>query len=157
MEIYFIFGAMVSFFIFGNLGIHLYYKKKHEIFLDSLKGKDFTLIKNLDMEMESSGKIGYRYQFNKSDVVILENEIFLLLFNKPIKQAQPILQISNSNFVSDNISKKITFDSKFRVQGKLRIQGTFGKGITSEKYKIFLDFNKTDFDLNVIFESCLNE
>lgn len=141
---------MISFFIFGNLGIHLFYKKKHEKFLDSLKGKNFTLIKNLNMEMESSGKLGYKYQFNKSDVVILENEIFLLLFNKPLRQAQPILQISNSNFAYDNISKKISFDSKFRVQGKLRIQGTFGKGIASGKYKIFLDFNKSNFDLNSI-------
>ncbi|MBW7674572.1 hypothetical protein [Chryseobacterium chendengshani] len=150
MEMYFIFGVMISFFIFGNLGIHLFYKKKHKKFLDSLKGKNFTLIKNLNMEMESSGKLGSSYQFNKSHVVILENEIFLLLFSKPFKQAQPILQISNSNIVYDNISKKISFDSKFRVQGKLRIQGTFGKGITSGKYKIFLDFNKSNFDLNSI-------
>jgi hypothetical protein len=144
MEMYFIFGGMICFFIFGNLGIHLYYKKQHERFLDSLKGKNFTLIKNLDMEMESSGKLGYRYQFNKSDVVILENEIFLLLFNKPLRQAQPILQISNSNILFENIAKKIPFDSKFRVQG------TFGNGITSGKYKIFLDFGKTGFDLNSI-------
>lgn len=150
MEMYFIFGGMICFFIFGNLGIHLYYKKKHEKFLDFLKGKDFALFKNLDMEMESFGKLGYRYQYNKSDVVILDNEIFLLLFNKPLRQAQPILQISNSNIIFDQITKKIPFDSKFRVQDKLRIQGNFGEGIASGKYKIFLDFSKTSFDLNSI-------
>lgn len=147
---YFIFGGIICFFIFGNLGIHLYYKKQHEKFLDSLKGENFTLIKNLDMEMESSAKLGYSYQFNKSDVVILENEIFLLLFNKPLRQAQPILHISNSNAIFPGISRKMSFESKFRVQGKLRIKGSFGEGIIKGNFKIFLDFNDKDFDLNSI-------
>jgi hypothetical protein len=150
MEIYFIFAGMLCFAIFGNLGIHLYYKRKHENFLRTLKGKNYTLFQKLDMEMESSTKLSFSYQFNKTDVIILDNEIFLLIFTKPFKQAQPILQISNSNEIFPFVSRKIPFDSKFRVNGKLRIMGSFGSDIANGKYKIFIDFNKTDFDLNSI-------
>ncbi|MFP3595282.1 hypothetical protein [Chryseobacterium sp. SIMBA_029] len=147
MEMYYIFAGMFCFFIFGNLGIHLYYKKMHQKLIESLKGKNYILFKNVDMEMDSSGKLAFSYQRNKADIIILDNEIFILLFNKPLRQAQPILQISNSNETFPFISRKISFDSKFGVNGKLRIQGTFGQGITSGKYKIFLDFNTIDFDL----------
>lgn len=75
---------MLCFVIFGNFGIHLYYKKKHEKFLESLKGRNYTLFKKLDMEMESSSTLSFSYQFNKADVIILDNEIFLLLFTKPV-------------------------------------------------------------------------
>lgn len=76
MEMYFIFGGMICFFIFSNLGIHFYFKKRHKDFIDSLKGKNYILFKRLNMEMESSGKIGYRYQFNKVDIIIMDSEIF---------------------------------------------------------------------------------
>ncbi|GAB0156982.1 hypothetical protein CHRYSEOSP005_22500 [Chryseobacterium sp. Alg-005] len=150
MEIYFIIGGMLCFFVFGNLGIHLYFKKKHQQFLESLKGKEFIWIKSINMEMESSGKLGYRYLFNKADVVILDDEIFLLIFNKPIRQAQPILQISNTHNIFPYVSKKIAFDSKFIEKGKLKIKGSFGAGLTSGKYTVFLNFNNKDFDLNSI-------
>ncbi|MEC3876328.1 hypothetical protein [Chryseobacterium salviniae] len=150
MEMYFILSAMVCFFIFGNLAIHLHYKKKHQTFLQSLKGKQYMLFKKLDMEMESVGKLGYRYQFNKADIVILDQEIFILLFTKPFGMAQPILHISNSDKVFQHIPKKIRFDSKFRVNGKLRIKGSFGQGFMCAQYKILIDFNKVDFDLNSI-------
>ncbi|MDR6404438.1 MULTISPECIES: hypothetical protein [Chryseobacterium] len=65
-------------------------------------------------------------------------------------QAQPILQISNSDKNFPLISRKTSFDSKFRINGKLRIIGSFGQGITGGKYKIFIDFNNIDFDLNTI-------
>lgn len=150
MEIYFIIGGILCFAIFGNFGIHLYYKKKHENFLNSLKGKNYTFFKKIDMEMESSTKLSFSYQFNKSDVIILDDQIFLLLFTKPFRGAQPILQVSNNDEFFPYVSRKIPFDSKFRVNGKLRIMGSFGQGMTIVKYKIFLDFNKTNFDLNSI-------
>jgi hypothetical protein len=150
MEMYFILSAMVCFFIFGNLAIHLHYKKKHKTFLQSLKGKQYILFKKLDMEMESVAKLAYRYQFNKADIVILDQEIFILLFTKPFGMAQPILHISNSDEVFQHVPKKIPFDSKFRVNGKLRIKGSFGQGLMHAQYKIFIDFNTVDFDLNSI-------
>lgn len=141
---------MLCFVIFGNFGIHLYYKKKHEKFLESLKGRNYTLFKKLDMEMESSSTLSFSYQFNKADVIILDNEIFLLLFTKPFRGAQPILQISNSDENFLYVSRKTPFDSKFMVNGKLRIMGSFRQSKLGVRYKIFLDFNKTDFDLNSI-------
>ncbi len=150
MEIYFIIGGMLSFFIFGNLGIHFYFKRKHKQFLESLEGKDFILIEKVNMEMTSFGKLSFRHQFSKADVIILKDEIFFLIFNKPFPQAQPILQISNTNNIFPHVSKKIRFDSKFRENGKLRIKGSFGEGITSGEYKILLDFNNKNFDLNSI-------
>lgn len=100
--------------------------------------------------MESSGKIAYSYQRNKADIIFLDDEIFLLLFNEPFLQAQPILQISNSDKSFSNISKKISFNSKFNVRGKLRIKGNFGQGITAGNYTIFLDFKGKDLDINSI-------
>jgi len=119
----------------------------HKKLIESLQGKNYTLCKNVDMEMDSSGKLAFSYQRNKADIIMLDNEIFILFFNKPLRQAQPILHIGNSNETFPFISRKISFDSKFNVNGRLRIQGTFGQGITIGKYKIFLDFNTIDFDL----------
>ncbi len=141
---------MIFFFVFGNLGIHYYYKNKHKDFIQSLKGRGYKIIRKVDMNMESSAKFGFSYQLNKADVIFLEDEIFLLLFNKPFLQAQPILQISNSDGSFSNISKKISFNSKFNMRGKLRIKGSFGQGITSGNYTIFLDFKGKDFDINSI-------
>jgi len=150
MEMYFIFGGMIFLFIFGNLGIHYYYENKHKELIKSLNGKNYKLISKVNMTMESSAKIAFSYQHNKADVIFLDDEIFLLLFNKPFPQAQPILQISNSDKSFSNISKKISFNSKFNVRGKLRIKGNFGQGITSGNYIIFLDFKGKDFDINLI-------
>jgi hypothetical protein len=150
MEMYFIFGGMIFLFIFGNLGIHYYYKNKHQELIKSLKGKNYKLISKVNMTMESSAKIAFSYQRNKADVIFLGDEIFLLLFSKPFPQAQPILQISNNDKSFSNISKKISFNSKFNLLGKLRIKGNFGQGITSGNYTIFLDFTGKDFDINSI-------
>lgn len=147
---YFIFGGMISFVVFGNLGIHYYYKNKHKNLIQSLKGRDYQIIYKVNMNMESSAKFGFSYQLNKADVIILDDEIFLLIYNKPFLQAQPILQISNSEKSFSNISKKISFLSKFNVRGKLRIKGNFDQGITLGNYTIFLDFNGKDFDINSI-------
>lgn len=141
---------MIFLFIFGNLGIHYYYKNKHKELIKSLKGKNYKLISKVSMTMESSGKIAFSHQRNKADVIFLDDEIFLLLFNKPFPQAQPILQISNSDKSFSNISKKISFNSKFNVRGKLRIKGNFSQRITAGNYTIFLDFKGKDLDINSI-------
>ena len=145
---YFVFGGMIFLFIFGNLAIHYYYKNKHKDLIKSLKGKNYKVICKVNMTMDSSAKVGFSYQRNNADVVFFDDEIFLLLCNKPIPQAQPILQISNSDKFFSNISKKISFNSKLNVHGKLRIKGNFGQGIIKGNYTIFLDFNGKDFDIN---------
>jgi len=108
------------------------------------------LFNKLNVEMESVTKLSYRYEFNKADIVILDQDIFILLFTKLFGMAQPILQISNSNDVFQHVQKKFPFDSKFRVNGKLRIKGSLGQGLVGTQYKIFIDFNTVDFDLSSI-------
>lgn len=141
---------MIFLFIFCNLVIHYYYKNKHQELIKSLKGKNYKLISKVNMTMNSSAKIAFSDQRNKADVIFFDDEIFILMFSKVLPQAQPILQISNSDKSFSNISKKISFTSKFNVRGKLRIKGNFGQGITSGNYTIFLDFKGKDFDINSI-------
>ncbi|MFZ4928677.1 hypothetical protein [Chryseobacterium sp. Mn2064] len=150
MEIYYFIFAIICFVIFGNLGIHLYYKRKHKDFIESLKGKKYTLFKKLNMEMESIGKVGFKYQFNTADVVFLDDSIFILLSVRPFGMAQPILQISNNSDIFPSISRKFSYDSKNNENGKLKIKGRFGQGMTGGTYTIWINFKSTGFDLNSI-------
>ncbi|NIF05079.1 hypothetical protein F3J23_06450 [Chryseobacterium sp. Tr-659] len=142
--------AGICYVILGGLGIFLYYKRKHKKFLESLKNKNFTILKKLNMETEFFGKLAFRYRRDTADVIILEDKIFLLLYSNPLGIAHQIYQICNCTESFPFISKKLSLDSKYNDHGRLRINGKFGHGITGGKYSILLDFNRTGFDLNSI-------
>lgn len=147
-ELYFFIGGFILIFIFGNLTLHLYYKRKHEKFLAFLKGKDFVIIKNAKIDIDiSGGRTSYNYHKNIADVVFFKNHIFLLATSKFLKQAQPILQLSRigNNEKFSEIWEEIQYISKMKVENKLRITGFSMRGSLRINYKIFVNLENKDF------------
>ncbi|WP_428068758.1 hypothetical protein [Chryseobacterium gambrini] len=150
MELYFVIGGFICLVIAGNLGTHFYYKKKHRQLLEFLKGKEFVCIKNIGIDIDAShSKTFHDYRVNKADVIFFKTHIFLLINGKIFRQAQPILQISrigNTEKFKD-VWEEINYISKMKVENKLRISGFALRGSFKVDYKIFLDFQNKDFDL----------
>ncbi|WBV53239.1 hypothetical protein [Chryseobacterium gambrini] len=146
MELYFVIGGFICLVIARNLGTHFYYKIKHRQLLEFLKGK----IKNIGIDIEALHSNASRsYKVNKTDVIFFKTHIFLLINGKIFRQAQPILQISrigNTEKFKD-VWEEINYISKMKVENKLRINGFALRGSFKVDYKIFLDFQNKDFDL----------
>lgn len=84
-----------------------------------------------------------------------KTHIFLLINGKIFRQAQPILQISrigNTEKFKD-VWEEINYISKMKVENKLRISGFALRGSFKVDYKIFLDFQNKDFDLENYIDS----
>lgn len=150
MEVYFAIGGLFCLLIVGNLGTHFYYKEKHRKLLEFLKGKEFVCIKNVKINIDVSHNKTFRdYQVDKADVILFKKHIFLLITGKFFKQAQPIVQISrigNTEKFKD-IWEEINYISKMKVENTLRIVGFALRGAFKVDYKIFLDFENKNFDL----------
>lgn len=150
MELYFVIVVLFCFLVIGNVGTHFYYKEKHKQLLKFLIGKEFLCIENVKIDIDVSHNKTFRgYQINKADVIFFRKHIFLLIRGKIFSQAQPILQISrigNTEKFKD-VWEEINYISKMKVENKLRISGFALRGSFKVDYKIFLDFENKDFDL----------
>ncbi|WP_308003866.1 hypothetical protein, partial [uncultured Chryseobacterium sp.] len=156
MELYFVIGGFICLVIARNLGTHFYYKIKHRQLLEFLKGKKYVCIKNIGIDIEAlHSKASRSYKVNKTDVIFFKTHIFLLINGKIFRQAQPILQISrigNTEKFKD-VWEEINYISKMKVENKLRISGFALRGSFKVDYKIFLDFQNKDFDLENYIDS----
>ncbi len=94
--IFFIFGSL--WLIGGNYALHKFEENKKNLLLKSIKSKEYQLIKNVKLKTYSNSKhhFGYSYNVLNADVIIVENNIFILQFitrfGEKIKMCQPILQ-----------------------------------------------------------------
>lgn len=90
-------GILFSIVAIANYLIHLYYKGQHKKALNQIKNEKYQIFYRLKL------KQSYRFGFhlNWADLIILENYIILLLFNRPIKQAQPVIV-----FYKEKLSEK---------------------------------------------------
>lgn len=141
---------LFCFLVIGNVGTHFYYKEKHKQLLKFLIGKEFVCIKNIGKDIEAlHSKASRSYKINKTDIIFFKTHIFLLINGKIFRQAQPILQISrigNTEKFKD-VWEEINYISKMKVKNKLRVSGFALRGSFKVDYKIFLDFQNKDFDL----------
>ncbi|MCF2219080.1 MULTISPECIES: hypothetical protein [Chryseobacterium] len=71
-------GGIILIFIFGNIFVYFLNKNKQKRFFDFIRDREYTLVRNVEAEIEGYSKISYR----KADIVFLDDEIFILTINK---------------------------------------------------------------------------
>lgn len=135
MEIYFLIGGVILFWILINLIFYFYFKYTRKIFFNFIKYRKYSIVKNVETETESYQKIGAKITYRKCDIIFLEDEIFLLSFNKAI------IQLSKSTDIFPGVMHKFTYYSKRKVKDRLEI-ANFDKS-----FKANLNFKNKDFDL----------
>jgi hypothetical protein len=79
-----------------NLVIHLYYRNKHRQFILDLQDTDYTLFKDVPVDLDFTTKLSLKYRFTVSDVVFTASTIFILQKNKYVRQCMPIIAFTNS-------------------------------------------------------------
>ena len=153
MEFLLLIILLLTIFFFGNYLIHLYFKNKRILFLKSIENKKNIFFIDIYTNLESSSSIGYRDQYNYSDILFFDEEIFVLfknsLFNGKIIQYQPIIHFSK-NFDSENfdgVSKKIIYSNKIIQNGNLKLSGNDSEFLTNIKFKLFLNFKEKNIDI----------
>lgn len=95
---------MFSIAIIGNILIHLTYRKQHKSFLSKLGNTDYYLSKNAKIEFEFISKFSMAYRFAIGDIVVNQNNIYILQKNKFIKQCMPILAFTNNLYATNFIN-----------------------------------------------------
>jgi hypothetical protein len=134
-ESYFFIGGLLLFFIFANLIIYFYLQYKRESFFNSIKNREYTLIKKVETETEGYSQLGAKIRYTNSDIVFLDDEIFILTFNKAI------LQLTKSQEFFPGIYYKYSYESKLKVNDRLEIRNSDGS------IKVNLNFKNKNFDL----------
>ncbi|SHL65501.1 hypothetical protein SAMN05444407_105186 [Chryseobacterium contaminans] len=133
-------GAFVLLLILINLIVYFYYKNQQNTFFNYIKNRDFTQIKNIETSIDTYSKISSKFIYRKSNVIFLEERIFLITPNKPI------IEISNCIKKFPAVYYHFNYSSKTLKNNTLEIKGNTSLG----KVNIFLNFN--NFDLHSINE-----
>jgi len=139
-DVCFLIGGIILFFIFINVLLYFYHKNRHILFFKTIKGRNYTSIKNIETSIESYSKIGAKLTYYKAEIIFLNHEIFIIPFNKPILQL--IHSPENFPYVS------LRFNTSFKEirNDILEIQGDTGLG----NFKITLNFKNKNFDLHSV-------
>ena len=147
---------MFSWVVFGNLGIHHYYKKKREKVLTSLNGRKYEIAKNVDTYISGKSRLSISYQRKKSDVVFYENNILILPYNetKLFKQYQPSVQYSFSPTENkvNGISTLIRIENVMQKGNRIKFIHKGIGGILNGKMETELEFPPNETDLKVIVD-----
>ncbi len=149
--------VMLSWVVFGNLGIHLYFKKKRENVIENLNGINYEMINNIVTHISKKNRFSISYQRKKSDVVFYENNILILPYNatKLFKQYQPSLQYSFSKTEKkiDGISTTIEIESIMQKENKIKLSHQGIGGILNGKMTTELEFTATGINLYEIINN----
>lgn len=140
-ELYFGIGGILLICLLINLIIYLYLKYKRKIFFDYIKNRKYTLIEKTETNIESYSKISSKLVYRKSDILFLDDEIFILTFNKPI------LQISKSSENFPSIFQKFVYETKLKDNDFLKIEGKFYTPIEGN-FKISINLKNKNIDIN---------
>ncbi|MDR6157499.1 hypothetical protein QF023_001015 [Chryseobacterium sp. SLBN-27] len=128
-------GGFILTFIFGNIFVYFLNKNKQKRFFDFIRDREYTLVRNVETEIEGYSKLGAKISYRKGDIVFLDDEIFILTFNKPIIQ----LTKSYDDFLG--VFYKYSYDAKQKVKERLEIMNSNGS------IKVNLNLKNKDFDL----------
>nr|WP_314491154.1 hypothetical protein [uncultured Chryseobacterium sp.] len=82
--------------------------------------------------------------YRKSDIVFLDQEIFILSWNKQT------IQIRTSFEIFPGVSQSLSYSSKVKMNDRLEIKGNLHQGFIQGVYKIVLNFKGKNFDINSI-------
>ncbi|KFF25938.1 hypothetical protein [Chryseobacterium vrystaatense] len=140
IDIFFFIGGIILCFIVINLLLYFYHKNRDAVFFRHIKNRHYTLIEKVETNIESYSKISAKLTYFKADIVFLDQEIFIIPFNKPI------LQLSKSNEKFPSIFER--FEVSFRKvhHNFLEITGNTSLG----HFKITLNFKNKNFDLHSV-------
>lgn len=138
---------MLSLVIFGNYGIHLYYKYKRKLLFSRIGNQNFAEAKNIRTEIYAQSKLSASWQFFRSDIILFENKLLILLRNGLINMNQPIIQISKNEKAEklDGVTKIYVLQKKEYFETKIKINST----------QVLLV--KADFEINLDFKDKLEE
>jgi len=149
---------MFLFFLFGNYGIHLFFKNRKQKLILSLKDSDYKIIYKVKTYVTGKSKISYSWRKMRSDLILMEKNLIIIPYNYNlrglIKQYQPILQYSfDSNYKNySGVSWLMLVDSVEKKDNKIiltyRVRDNFIKSITITE----LDFSEKDIDIDKLIE-----
>jgi hypothetical protein len=140
-----------------NLAIHLYYRNKHRQFILELQDTDYTLYKNVEVNLDFTSKLSMAYRFTTSDVIFTANNVFILQRNKYVKQCQPILAFSN-NYQRPgfrNITRSYVFTECY-LKDKYLILKSTKQDLLNIKVKIQIKLPDTGAIGNILAKYDLN-
>ncbi|MDN3693051.1 hypothetical protein QWZ06_12535 [Chryseobacterium tructae] len=78
------FAGAVLLFILISIGIALYLKQKRNHFFHYMKRRKHQLVKNVEISFANPTTIDPTLTYTTADIILLENEIFIIPFNRPI-------------------------------------------------------------------------
>ncbi|WP_123911982.1 hypothetical protein [Chryseobacterium shigense] len=141
-DVYFLIGGIILFFILINLLLYFYHKNRRTLFFRYIKDRNYTVIKNIESHIESYSKVSTKLTYCKADIVFLEQDIFIIPFNKPI------LQLRTSPEVYPYVSLNFKTSCKKIHDHTLEIKGDTSLG----SFKISLNFKNKNFDLHSVVQ-----
>lgn len=139
-DISFFIGGTVLFAVLINVLLYFYHKYRRIIFFRYLDGRHYTIIENVETNIESYSKCGSKLTYLKAQILFLEDEIFIIHFNRPI------LQLSSSSEIFPSVSPRFKISFKEIHNDILKIKGDTSLG----NFKISLNFKNKNFDLHSV-------
>lgn len=126
---------------------YFYFKRQRKLFFRYIQDKKYTIVKNVETDIETYSKIEYKFFYKLSDIVFLEDEIFIITRSKFIIDGR-ILQIGKNSDIYPGVFRKFNYHSKIKIDEKLEIKGKFDQVIIKPNFKIVLYFRNKTFDIN---------
>lgn len=115
---------VIALAIVVNVTVHFYYRHKHRAFMQELKGSDYYLSQNADIEMDFTSRLKLKYNYYLGDVVFTANNIYLLKKSRYVfKQCGPVSAFTNSQYNTSfrNISKSYVYNKLSLINDRLII------------------------------------
>ena len=107
--------------------------------MNHIKDRNFIQIDNIETHIDSYSNIGTKLTYTQSDVIFLDDNIFLLTFNK-----QRIIEISNGTEMFPFVHEHFGYSSKTYRDNILEIKGRTSLG----EINITLNFINKNLDVN---------
>ena len=150
---------MLTFVIFGNYAIHLFFKKRKQKLILDLNGIEYDLIEKVKTDVTGKSRISYSWRLMRSDIIMYNKNIVVLPYNYHlkglIKQYQPILQYTfdKENEKLNGVSSIIRIDNFEREGKKIILNYSMTDNLLKGRMKTELDLSEKDIDLDKIIET----
>ncbi|UHO40121.1 hypothetical protein H5J24_09020 [Chryseobacterium capnotolerans] len=83
-DLSYFFATAVLSFILISAGIALYLKQRQNLFFRYINKRKHTFIKNVDITFVNPTTVDVNLTYKTANIIFLENEIFIIPFNRPI-------------------------------------------------------------------------
>jgi hypothetical protein len=156
-DIFITIAFMLAFVVFGNYGIHLYFKNKRKLLVNRIGGQKFVEVKNIRTEIYAKSKLSISWELFRSDIILFENSLLILLskqgLNGLINQNQSIIQINKNERAEklDGVERVYVLQNIEYIGTKIKLSYTQHL-ILKGKCEIKLDFKDTPDELKTVAE-----